>query len=277
MGRQTSILQKTEWIKKAENKHQYAVMIHRMKRDVEKARHHKQNLKEILPFDISKLVSIQAADSNDLLIRLIRVTKSLDGNVLLRNISLSIYENVHYVFIGDNGTGKTTLLNLIMKNIAPTSGEIVYKKEFSISYLPQIEPNYNDRITAFSYISNFTPLSVKELEMTYSDYFECGFWNKHLCNLSGGEKRRLFIFCRLLHPFDILVLDEPTTFVDDNAKNKIIDMINSTSHCVIIVTHDPDVFSRVNGKKILLSNGILQPVNTELDLLKKVKSKREKN
>jgi len=91
----------------------------------------------------------------------------------------------------------------------------------------------------------------------------CGCWDKRLSYLSGGERKRLFLFSHLLQPFDILVLDEPTTFVDDIAKNKIIDMINSTAHCVIIVTHEQEVFNRANGKKILLSNDNLKTVITE--------------
>lgn len=221
--REASILQRKEWMRKAENKHQHAVIIRRMERDIEKARSNKRAMKDILDFDITKLVSSQAAISNDLLIEISDVTKNWGCNSLLQNISLSIYEQEHYIFLGDNGAGKTTLLNLIMKKIEPTSGEIVYKKKFVLSYLPQLDPCYDNRITAFKYISDFTSLSQKELESAYSEYFDAGFWDKCLSYLSGGERKRLFLFSHLLRPFDILVLDEPTTFVDDNAKNKIID------------------------------------------------------
>ena len=257
--REASIQQRKEWMQKAENKHQHAVVIRRMERDIVKARGNKHVRKEVLEFDISKLVPSQTTDNKELLIQLVDVTKNWGSKRLLQNISLSIYEQEHYIFLGDNGTGKTTLLNLITKNIAPTNGEIIYIKKFVLSYLPQLDSHYDNHITTFKYISDFTVLSKKELEMAYSDYFECGFWDKQLSYLSGGEKKRLFLFSHLLRPFDILVLDEPTTFVDDNAKNKIIDMINSTEHCVIIVTHEPEVFNRVNGRKILLSNGNLQP------------------
>ena len=88
----------------------------------------------------------------------------------------------------------------------------------------------------------------------YSEYFDDDFWEKRLSVLSGGELRKFFVFLCLLKQFDILVLDEPTTFVDAHIKRSIIKMINSCNKCVLIVTHDPELISNLHGEKLLINN-----------------------
>ncbi len=257
MDRESAIQQRKEWMRKAENKHQHAIMIHRLERDIKKAEGCRHEIKQSLEFDISKLVFSLEDDSNNMLIRLKNVTKELDGKTVLRKLSLSIYENEHYVILGKNGAGKTTLLDLITKNSMPTDGEIIYSRRIKVSYLRQIDSFCDNGISAYEYINQFRRASRDELEEVYTDYFEKDFWDKRLSLLSGGERKRLFLFGHLLQPFDVLVLDEPTSFVDNHTKEMIISMINSSNHCVIVVTHEPKVFNHMKGIKLHLYDGNL--------------------
>mgnify|MGYP006072744109 FL=1 len=124
-----SIEKRKQWMKKAENKHQHAVIIRRLARDVNRAKKSKNKQKKIKNYNISAMIKNTANDSHEMLISLMNVSLILDKVCILNNISLEIHANEHYLILGENGAGKTTLLNLIMKNIDPSQGRVTYTKK----------------------------------------------------------------------------------------------------------------------------------------------------
>ena len=250
-----SIEKRKQWMKKAENKHQHAVMIRRLERDVDKAEKSKNKQKRLKSYNISAMIKNDANDSHELLISLMNVSLTYDKACILNNISLDIYANQHYLILGENGAGKTTLLNLIMKNIAPSQGSITYTKKIIFSSLTQFDFYINVKMTCLDVLSTILNYTKDEWISKYSEYFEPDFWDKRISVLSGGELKKFLIFTCLLKDFDILVLDEPTTFVDIQTKYSIIKMLNSCNKCIIIVTHDSDVFMNMAGTKLIMDNG----------------------
>jgi ATP-binding cassette subfamily F protein 3 len=178
-----------------------------------------------------------------------------DDYCILDDISLDIKENEHYLFLGDNGVGKTTLLNIIMKNIIPSEGNVIYTKKIKISSLDQFNFDIDTNQTCLDILSTISSNTRTEWINNYSAYFETDFWDKRLSILSGGELKKLFIFMCLLKDFDILLLDEPTAFVDTYAKSSIVKMLESCNKCIIIVTHDPYICENFSGTKYILSQG----------------------
>lgn len=110
-------------------------------------------------------------------------------------------------------------------------------------------------MTCLDVLGTILNYTKEEWISKYSEYFEPNFWDKRISVLSGGELKKFLIFLSLLKDFDILVLDEPTTFVDIQTKYSIIKMLNSCNKCIITVTHDSDIIMNMTGTKLIISNG----------------------
>ena len=130
-----------------------------------------------------------------------------------------------------------------------------YTKKIIFSSLTQFSFDINVKMTCLDVLSTILNYTKDEWISKYSEYFEPDFWDKRISVLSGGELKKFLIFTCLLKDFDILVLDEPTTFVDIQTKYSIIKMLNSCNKCIIIVTHDSDVFMNMEGIKLIMGNG----------------------
>ncbi len=168
--------------------------------------------------------------------------------------SFCILENRHYGLIGSNGTGKTTLLRLLLGELIPESGIIKKKKKLKISYVPQ-NPEYSAEDSVENYLLLETTLIQKKMRsleekmsreskkemnkllfeyQSLSDKFEenggynaldrgqvflgkLGFNNplqQKLCSLSGGERSLVFFAKALINEPDLLILDEPGNHLD---------------------------------------------------------------
>lgn len=184
-----------------------------------------------------------------MLVSLNGVNKKYIDKVILNDVSFAIEEQDKIGIIGVNGTGKSTLLNIIMGINEEDSGKIYYKKDLKISYMQQF-PNYNLDETILNTILNedkeILEYDAKAMlnKMGLSDY------NQICRNLSGGELRRLSLAITLLKPADLLMLDEPTNHLDIWMINWLEDFLIKYNRALILVTHDRYFLERVT-KKIL--------------------------
>ena len=253
--RKESIAKQKEWMKKAKNKHQHAVLIRRLERDVARAQKNKYEYKKNNRFDISTMVVNEYKQYNELLIKLENIKMLFDGACILDDVSISIYSNTHYLILGENGAGKTTLLNIMMKNISPSQGEVRYSRKIVFASLTQLSNDIKKHHTCLEAIGQICNKTKEDCISKYSEYFDVDFWDKRISVLSCGELRKFYVFLCLLREFDVLVLDEPTTFVDAHIKSSIIKMINSCSKCVLVVTHDMELIDNMHGNKLYINNG----------------------
>ena len=155
------------------------------------------------------------------LLELKGITAGYEQAVVLRDVNLTIREHDFIGIIGPNGGGKTTLLKVILGLLKPFSGEIVYHvtKQSLFGYLPQ-----NSRFDA-----RF-PISVKEVV----------FGNRPIGELSGGQMQRVFLCRAIISSPKILILDEPSTYVDANFENEfysVLGELNKTMS-IVMVSHD---------------------------------------
>lgn len=255
--KEASIVKRKQWMKKAYDKHKHAVIIHRLERDIEKIQKQKYAVKEIKDFSVSQMVRDYNL-TEGLLIQVKEVSKCFGERCLFDRVSLSVYSNKHYYIWGENGAGKTTLLSIIMKNIDPSQGEVIYRRKIIFSSLEQMQNKLDRKMSCLEMMEKVANCSLEDCIAKYSSLFDKDFWNKKLWILSGGELRKFMIFISLLHEFDVLVLDEPTTFIDMQTRSNIIQMLNACSKCVIVVTHDPELFDQAAGVKLLLQDGMLE-------------------
>lgn len=182
-----------------------------------------------------------------------------ENQVVLENVSLDIFSNDFIGVIGPNGGGKTTLIKTILGLIKPISGELnllINKK--NIGYLPQV--NQIDKrfpITVFDVVrsgkadtalfSSFHK-NRKEKEKAETLLQEMGISalrNKSIGELSGGQMQRVFLCRALMNEPELLVLDEPSTYVDNNFEGELYLKLKELNDrmAILLISHDVGTIS----------------------------------
>ena len=176
---------------------------------------------------------------------------------ILDAASFSITDTDKIGVVGVNGTGKTTLLKLIMGYENPISGEIIKSGGMRINYLeqnPLFDPNKSliniimDESTKDNPINDYEAKSILS-KMGFKDY------DITIKNFSGGQIKRLALAKALVVPCDILILDEPTNHLDNNLIMWLEKYLIKWKKGLIMVTHDRYFLQRVCNKMMELDFG----------------------
>lgn len=168
------------------------------------------------------------------------LSKSFEDKTLFRDVSFQIKRGEHIAIIGDNGTGKTTLLKIINSLIPASSGQIRLGANVEIGYYDQEHHVIHGDKTLFEEISDDYPyLTNTEIRNVLASFLFTGddvF--KQINNLSGGEKGRVSLAKLMLSNSNFLILDEPTNHLDIASKEILEDAINNYEGTVLYVSHD---------------------------------------
>jgi ABC transport system ATP-binding/permease protein len=203
-----------------------------------------------------------------------RVVLELGDKVLLDKLDWSIGPGVRIGLVGVNGTGKSSVLKLLVGELAPTSGTVKRGKTLKIGYLSQAlaELDGTDRVLdAVENARRITELAGGREVSTATLLEDFGFTGDklttRLADLSGGERRRFQFLRLLLDEPNVLLLDEPTNDLDIDTLNVIEDYLDGWPGTLIVVTHDRYFLERVadvtyalpgGGRCVLLPGGIEQ-------------------
>lgn len=192
------------------------------------------------------------------IITLNNICAGYDGREVLTDVSLSVADHDYLGVIGPNGGGKTTLMRIILGLKKPTSGEIHYYKnarevsELTMGYLPQ-----------YSQIDRSFPISVREVVVSglsrqkrlFRPYTAAQreqlaatihrleldeLAERPICALSGGQLQRVLLARAIVSKPDVVVLDEPNTYVDRRFQEQMYEMLADVNRdcAIIIVSHD---------------------------------------
>lgn len=197
----------------------------------------------------------------DIIVELKNVDAEYNGILVLEKINLRIYKNDFIGVIGPNGGGKTTLVKLILRLLKQNTGEIITrqsgKAETTIGYLPQVHtldkkfPISVKDVVLSGLISkqNLTGSSKKhELERAQSIMSKMQIeelHNKAIGELSGGQMQRVFLCRSIISSPQLLILDEPNTYVDNQFEGELYEMLKTLNEnmAIIIVSHDIGMIS----------------------------------
>lgn len=178
------------------------------------------------------------------------IKKSFDGTVLFENVSVDIKKGEKVFFLGGNGKGKTTLLNIITQRITCDSGEIKYGTKVDMGYYEQQSSDLHGTKTVISYIrDNHPKLSDTQIRNYLAAFLIKGddvF--KQLDNLSGGERAKVALLNLMLAKPNLLILDEPTNHLDINSREALEKALLSYPATAIIVSHDRYFVNRLATK-----------------------------
>ena len=222
------------------------------------------------------------------------ISKSYGEITLFSAISFSIHKGQKIGFLAKNGSGKTTILNIISGNDTPDSGQVVVKNNLSIAFLPQL-PKLNDELSIeealFSTQNKFidaiknynkaleTPDDTDLYQKSFETMERLNAWDyetlfkqvlfqlkledlsKKVKELSGGQKRRLALAITLINKPDLLILDEPTNHLDLEMIEWLEDFFAKENITLFMVTHDRYFLENVCNEIVELDNEKLYNYN----------------
>lgn len=193
--------------------------------------------------------------------------KHSNREILFQNVNFSLQKGQKVALVGNNGTGKSTLLQLLLGNLTPENGEI-HRSE-SLYYVPQqhdvyeqmtvaqalgidlklnalhailngdVSPHFFDVLADDWDIENRTLAALSDWNLEHINLSDC------MCNLSGGEKTKVFLSGIAIHNPEIVLLDEPSNHLDNKGRKKLYQFIEATSASVIAVSHDRTLLNLV--------------------------------
>jgi ATP-binding cassette subfamily F protein uup len=180
---------------------------------------------------------------SDILISIEEVSKQIAGRVLFEPVSFGIHQEDRIGLVGVNGCGKTTLIRILAKLEPSTTGDITFRKELSIGYLPQIpDLNYNldvlSQVLAESDIAREDHWELEHKAKAILSRLKLTEFDKPVVLLSGGQKRKVDLARVLLKKPDVLLLDEPTNHLDLDTIEWLQDYLQSYAGAVLLITHD---------------------------------------
>ena len=197
------------------------------------------------------------------LIELKSVDAGYKNEVILENINFSIHKNDFIGVIGPNGGGKSTLIKVIIKSIIPFKGKVNYNhknaknKKLNIGYLPQFHSfDYKFPISVFEVASSgllenklwqykTNSAQKQKVNSILKDFGIFKLKDKSIGQLSGGQLQRLLLSRALISDPDVLLLDEPNTYVDSNFEKEMYEILNNLNEnmAIVMVSHDLGVIS----------------------------------
>ena len=181
------------------------------------------------------------------------LTRSVGDRILFSDVNLGIAEGQHVGLIAKNGTGKTTLLNIIAGKDAPDEGTVVYRKDLRVGYLEQL-PEYPMHMTvreACHWHLNLASMDAEkalEYEIRSNQILtklKIPDQNQLLSELSGGQLKRVALANVLTIEPDFLILDEPTNHLDLEMIEWLEKYLSRSSMTLLMVTHDRYFLDRV--------------------------------
>ncbi|WP_024768834.1 ABC-F family ATP-binding cassette domain-containing protein [Aquimarina macrocephali] len=218
------------------------------------------------------------------------IAKGFGERILFKNISFGINEGQKIGFVAKNGTGKTSLLDIVAGDEEPDEGQVVYRKNLKVAFLPQ-EPNLDPTLTIEQTIfasdndilqvintyekALLNPDDVEGYQLAFEKMDAINAWdfetqykqilfklklddlNKKVSELSGGQKKRLALANILLSKPNLLYLDEPTNHLDLEMIEWLEEYFAKENFTLFMVTHDRYFLENVCNEIIELENGQL--------------------
>ncbi|HPS71638.1 MAG TPA: ABC-F family ATP-binding cassette domain-containing protein [Bacteroidales bacterium] len=245
-----------------------------------------------------------------------KLTKSFGEKLLFDQITFGIEKGQKTALIAKNGTGKTTLLNIIAGLEYPDEGQVVTRKDITISYLPQMD-DVNDQYSVLDLIfESQTPViqAVKEYETCISlakkgedeqlhsrmehallEMDRLHAWDmeskvkeilsrfgiddifKNLGEMSGGQRKKTALAKTLITETDLLILDEPTNHLDIDMIEWLEEYLSTSNTTLLMVTHDRFFLDQVCNNIIELDNHKIYQYKGKYDYYLEKKAERIAN
>ena len=223
----------------------------RLKRRVEKL---EANLPE-MPKELRRIrfKLLEPAWIGEMPIMAKHISKSYGEEPILEDVSLSIRRYERIALIGPNGVGKSTLIKILMGILPPDEGSIIPDEKLKIGYYSQEFENFDMELTIMETVQKQTNLGEGYTRPLLARFLFSGdkVYQK-VGSLSGGEKTRLSIVLLLLKDYNMLILDEPTTYLDMLSQRVLLEALKQYKGTLLIVSHTEEFIQELKPSRALI-------------------------
>ena len=230
-------------------------------------------------------------DRNTKIIELRNVSKSFDGEIVLKNLSLDIHDKEFITLLGPSGCGKTTTLRIIGGFVEPDEGDVCFMGE-RINDLPPYKRNVNtvfQRYALFPHLNVFENIAfglrvhrtpekeiVERVEKMIALVNLKGFEKRSVTTLSGGQQQRVAIARALVNNPKVLLLDEPLAALDlklrKDMQKELKNIQQQTGITFIYVTHDQVEALSMSVTIVVMADGEIQQIGSSTDIYNEPKN-----
>ncbi len=206
------------------------------------------------------------------------LTKSFDGKQIVEGLDLTVQRGDRIAFVGPNGVGKTTLIKMLLGQVAPDAGSVKQGTNLDIAVFDQTRAALKPEMSLWDNLANDPELGVSgksdQVMVRGQPKHVVGYLKEFLFDeaqarapvrsLSGGEKARLLLARLMARESNLLVLDEPTNDLDIETLDLLQDILGEYDGTVLLVSHDRDFLDRVatttiamegNGQAVVYAGG----------------------
>ena len=230
-------------------------------------------------------------DRNTKIIELRNVSKSFDGEIVLKNLSLDIHDKEFITLLGPSGCGKTTTLRIIGGFVEPDEGDVCFMGE-RINDLPPYKRNVNtvfQRYALFPHLNVFENIAfglrvhrtpekeiVERVEKMIALVNLKGFEKRSVTTLSGGQQQRVAPARALVNNPKVLLLDEPLAALDlklrKDMQKELKNIQQQTGITFIYVTHDQEEALSMSDTIVVMADGEIQQIGSSTDIYNEPKN-----
>ena len=208
-----------------------------------------------------------------------QVSKTFTERELLSHVTFGIEEGDKIGVIGINGTGKSTLLQIIAGVTEPDEGQVVKGNAVTIEYVAQ-HPVFDEEKSILENViagrkGRGENWNVEGEAKALLTRFAIDYEHETVRTLSGGQRKRAALVRTLLDPSDILILDEPTNHLDNEMVEWLEERLVAYPGAVVLVTHDRYFLDRVTNKIFELNRGKIYRYDTNYTGFLQLKTERE--
>jgi len=170
--------------------------------------------------------------------------KTFEHALIVKDFEYTFKKGERIGLVGDNGSGKTSFLNMITGKLQPDAGEIIVGDTTKFGYYTQAGLQVREDMTVLEIVKEVAEVvemgnkSFGAAQFLYFFGFSYSLQQSHFGHLSGGERRKLYLVLTLMKNPNFLILDEPTNDLDIFTLNKLEEFLLNYKGCLLIVSHD---------------------------------------
>ena len=242
MKKEEEITRRKEWIRKAENKEKHAIVIKRMRREIHSLTKQREDSFHDSPHNYVFCFHSPPIKNKEILVDMERsIIKNVDRTIF-NDFGLTIYTGEHILLDGPNGSGKTTVMKMILNSIIFDSKCMYTKPGIEAVYYGGGESFIAEKTTVKEFCLQNESISEgdytrgRDALFTSSDFID----ERIVSTLSGGEISKVKLIPLIGREYDLLLLDEPGIFLDNTMKNALIQAINDYQGAVLLTSHDKE-------------------------------------